>query len=90
MKIIDQSDKKSIKPYVLEGDVVKFITSDGREFLLVAVSSECRPTCSDCVLSGAINCDIWSNGRERSLCYTGQDDMPYCAFKFVDDLMEDL
>lgn len=90
MKIIDQRDKESIKPHVLVGDVVKYVTEDGREFLLAAVPSRLAPTCKDCVLWGGINCDIWSKYRERSLCYTGQDDMPYCSFKFVDAILEDL
>lgn len=90
MKIIDQRDKESIKPCVQVGDVVKFITADGKEYMLVAVSSRHAPTCWDCVLSSGINCDIWNKYRERSLCYTGQDDRPYCAFKFVDDVLEDL
>lgn len=90
MKIIDQRDKESIKPHVLVGDVVRFITADGRKFLLTAVPSRKAPTCEDCVLSSVINCDIWSSHRERSLCYTGQGDIPYCAFKFFDDILEDL
>ena len=90
MKIIDQSDKASIKPCVQVGDVVKFITADGREFLLTAIPSRSVPTCGDCVLSSGINCDIWSNHRERSLCYMGKDGDPYCAFKLVDDILEDL
>lgn len=90
MKIINQSDKESIKPHVLVGDVVKFITTDGKEFLLTAVASRKAPTCGDCVLRSGINCDIWSKYRERSLCYMGKDGDPYCAFKFVDDILEDL
>lgn len=90
MKIIDQRDKESIKPCVLVGDVVKFITADGREFLLSAIPSRNAPTCKDCSLHIGINCDVWSKHRERSLCYTGQDSRPYCAFKFVDDILEEL
>lgn len=90
MKIINQRDKESIKPHVMVGDVVKFITADGKEFLLAAVPSRKAPTCEDCVLSSGINCDIWSSHRERSLCYMGKDGAPYCAFKFVEDILESL
>lgn len=90
MKIMDQRDKESIKPYVLVGDVVKFITTDGREFLLAAVPSRHILTCAGCVLCGTADCDIYSQYKERPLCYTGKDAPLYCAFKFVDDILEDL
>ena len=83
--------------YTHIGEVIKYITDNKDTHVIVAVEPDAAGYCDGCYLADHnIHCVLeTSQGKERSLCYMGNEKWPrletkFCTFKSIDHVLEDL